>query len=233
MIEPRVFSDRTEAGALLARVIARQKWEAPVLVLGLPRGGVPVAYEVARALGAPLDVMLVRKIGMPGHRELAIGAIATGNAIVREHYAANFLRDHGIIFEKLVEQERIELARRELLYRAGLPPLDLEGKTVILVDDGLATGSTMLAALRAAKQAGATSTIVAAPVSSHQAAALVASESNAAFILQIPQHLTAIGEWYARFDQLNDEEVCKLLRNARAIGQFTTPPQARQKTTAL
>jgi len=207
-----VFADRAEAGILLARAIPRRKFDAPVLVLGLPRGGVPVACEVARALGVPLDVLLVQRIAMPGHSGLAIGAIAPGNVVVREPYAAALIRDHGIAFDELVQRERTELERRERLYRAGSPPLDLKGKTVILVDDGLATGSTMLAAVRASKQAGAASTIVAAPIASHDAATLLAGEADEVVVLQVPVYLLAIGEWYERFDPIEDVEVCKLLQ---------------------
>lgn len=212
---PHVFADRTAAGAELARELQRRSLKQPLLVLGLPRGGVPVAYEVARALGAPLDVMLVRKIGMPGQPELAIGAIASGNIVVHEPRVAEYAPEITGAFDRLLIEERRELERREKIYRAGLGSLDLKGKTVILVDDGLATGSTMLAALRAARQAGAAAIVVAAPVASAEAAALVGGEADSVVILQTPPMLFSIGEWYARFEQLADAEVTSLLERRR------------------
>jgi len=208
----RVFADRAAAGAALARELQQHKLPPPVLILALPRGGVPVAHEIARALDTPLDVMLVRKVGMPGQPELAIGAVASGDIVVRE---AGLERDFpGITaaFERIATQERRELQRREQVYRAGLAPLRLEGKSVVLVDDGLATGSTMLAAVRAARAGRAARIIVAVPVGSPQAAELLAPEADQLVILQTPAVLFAIGEWYERFEQLEDEEVCRLLR---------------------
>src|SRR6516162_7284492 len=168
----RVFADRAVAGAALAREMRQRQLQAPVLVLALPRGGVPVAYEVARALDAPLDVMLVRKVGMPGQPELAIGAVASGDIVVRESEIERAFPGVGAAFERIATEERRELQRREQVYRAGLAPLLLEGKTVVLVDDGLATGSTMLAAVRAARAGRAARIIVAVPVGSPQAAEL-------------------------------------------------------------
>jgi len=208
----RVFADRAAAGAALARELQQHQLPPPVLILALPRGGVPVAHEIARVLGTPLDVMLVRKVGMPGQPELAIGAVASGDIVVRE---AGLERDFpGITaaFERIATQERRELQRREQVYRAGLAPLRLEGKSVVLVDDGLATGSTMLAAVRAARAGRAARIIVAVPVGSPQAAELLAPEADQLVILQTPAVLFAIGEWYERFEQLEDEEVCRLLR---------------------
>jgi len=208
----RVFADRAAAGAALARELQQHQLPPPVLLLALPRGGVPVAHEIARVLGTPLDVMLVRKVGMPGQPELAIGAVASGDIVVRE---AGLERDFpGITaaFERIATQERRELQRREQVYRAGLAPLRLEGKSVVLVDDGLATGSTMLAAVRAARAGRAARIIVAVPVGSPQAAELLAPEADQLVILQTPAVLFAIGEWYERFEQLEDEEVCRLLR---------------------
>lgn len=224
-VQNRVFADRREAGIELAHAVVKRKLRAPMLVLGLPRGGVPVAHEVAKELRAPLDVMIVRKIGMPGQPELAIGAIASGNVIVRERHTSSYLAGRGINFEQLVERERAELERRERSYRAGLPPLDLKGRTAILVDDGLATGSTMLAALRASRQAGAASVVVAAPVASREAHALVKSEADDVVILQTPEFLYAIGEWYRRFDQVEDTEVCSLLEASRKVIPGTSPEQ--------
>ncbi len=206
-----LFVDRVAAGVALARELKRHSFQPPLFVLGLPRGGVPVAYEVARALNAPLDVMVVRKVGMPGQPELAIGAISTGNVVVRESGMAEEMPDFTTAFDRMVEGERRELERREQAYRPGLGPLELQGKTTILVDDGLATGATMLAAVRAARHFGAASIVVAAPVASPQAVDLVSAEADAVVILHIPAHLLSIGEWYECFDQVEDTEVLRLL----------------------
>ncbi|MFO1402369.1 MAG: phosphoribosyltransferase family protein [Steroidobacteraceae bacterium] len=206
----RGFHDRSAAGRELGAALARRKYAAPPLVLGLPRGGVPVAYEVAHALHAPLDVMIVRKVGMPGQPELAIGAIASGNIVVRDPDTLRYLPE-GADFDALAARERIELERRERAFRGGRPPLALHGRSVILVDDGLATGSTMLAAVRAARQAGAGEVIAAAPVSSHEAVALLTPECDAVEFLLVPPSLAAIGQWYQDFEQTPDEEVTRLL----------------------
>jgi putative phosphoribosyl transferase len=193
--------------------------QPPVLVLALPRGGVPVAYEVARALDAPLDVLLVRKVGMPGQPELAIGAVASGDVVVHEPTIEQEVPGIAAAFDRIAAEERRELLRREQVYRAGLAPLTLKGKTVVLVDDGLATGSTMLAAVRAARAGGAAVVIVAAPVASPQAVELLAAEADELVILQVPAMLFAIGEWYERFEQLEDDEVCRLLELHRRTRQ--------------
>ena len=208
----RVFADRAAAGVGLARELRQRKLPPSVLILALPRGGVPVAHEIARALGAALDVMLVRKVGMPGEPELAIGAVASGGIVVREAGIERDFPGIAAAFDRIATQERRELERREQVYRAGLAPLVLEGKTVVLVDDGLATGSTMLAAVRAARAGRAARIIVAVPVGSPQAAELLAAEVDQLVILQTPVMLFAIGEWYEHFEQLEDEEVCRLLR---------------------
>jgi putative phosphoribosyl transferase len=211
----RVYADRRAAGIALAREVQLRKLKAPVLVLALPRGGVPVAYEIARTLEAPLDVMLVRKVGVPGQRELAMGAVASGGIVVRDRTLEREYPGIAESFERVAAEERRELARREGVYRAGLAPLALQGKTVVLVDDGLATGSTMLAAVRAARAGGATAIVVAAPVASPQAAQLITAEADELVILQTPAMLFAIGEWYEHFEQLEDEEVCRLLELGR------------------
>ena len=210
-LTPRVFADRAAAGAALAREIQQRRLAPPVLVLALPRGGVPVASEVAAALDAPLDVMLVRKVGMPGQPELAIGAVASGDIVVHDRTIEREIPGIAEAFERIAAEERRELLRREQVYRAGLPPLVLTGKTVVLVDDGLATGSTMLAAVRAARAGGAAAIVVASPVAAPQAAQLLAAEADQLVILQTPAMVFAIGEWYERFEQLEDDEVCRLL----------------------
>jgi putative phosphoribosyl transferase len=207
------FADRYEAGRRLGRVLAQLSLRRPLRVLGLPRGGVPVASEVARALHAPLDVMLVRKVGMPGQPELALGAIAAGGITVEQPDGdfAPSVRE----FAALAQRERIELQRREHLYRSGLAPLNLIGETAVLVDDGLATGATMLAAIRAARLAGAAAVVAAVPVSSREAAERIRGECDEVTILQIPPSLNAVGEWYEDFTQVEDADVCRLLQRAR------------------
>jgi predicted phosphoribosyltransferase len=167
---------------------------------------------VARELNAPLDVLVVRKVGMPGQRELAVGAIAAGGVQVREPTFATYLTTMGVNFDELADAERVELERREHAYRAGAAPLDLTGKTVVLVDDGLATGSTMLAAVRSARKAHAGSVVVAAPVASDEAAALVGGEADKLVVLKIPAFLSSIGQWYDDFRQIDDDEVQALLK---------------------
>ncbi len=219
-LRTRVFADRNAAGVELARELERRIWGTPVVVLGLPRGGVPVAWVVARALGAALDVLVVRKIGMPGQPELAIGAIAPGDIMVHEPEFAGVSASRGAAIERIAEQERCELKRREQVYRAGRAPLDLKGKTVVLVDDGLATGCTMLAAVRATHTAGAARIIVASPVASVQGEALLRPEADEVVVLQTPPMLSSIGQWYEQCEQLEDAEVCRLL----ALGRPARPP---------
>lgn len=211
----RVFADRATAGVALAAKLAHHGRASGLLVLALPRGGVPVASPIAEALGAPLDVMVVRKVGSPRQPELAIGAVASGGITVREGRAPVLCADGEREFERLAAGERIELERRERAYRPGLPALVLEGRHVLLVDDGLATGSTMLAAVRAARRGGAASVTVATPVASREAAALVGAEADELVVLETPPQLCSIGEWYVEFEQLRDEEVCRLLDESR------------------
>ena len=217
------FSDRRQAGALLGEAVARLRIPLPVTVLGLPRGGVPVAFEVAKVIDAPLDVLTVRKIGMPGQPELAIGAIASGDVVVHEPGAASFLPSLDPPFSQLAAAERRELRRREGMFRHGLPPLDLAGRNVVLVDDGIATCSTMLAAIRAARKRHAASVIVAVPVASPEAAARIAAEADQVAILETPEILFAVGEWYDRFEQIEDIEVCELLAHAARRHPFKPP----------
>lgn len=212
---PRIFANRAEAGIALARELQARVLPPPVIVLAIPRGGVAVACQVARVLQAPLDVMLVRKVGLPEQPELAMGAIASGGIVVHDREIATEFPGLAETFDRVAREQQRELERRERVYRRGLGPLELSGKTVILVDDGLATGSTMLAALRAARKAGGKKIIAAAPVASPQAAALVRAEADATVILEAPQALLAVGEWYQRFDQLEDDEVCRLLELSR------------------
>jgi predicted phosphoribosyltransferase len=206
-----IFDDRATAGVALGRELQRLPLRPPLIVLALPRGGVAVGYEVARMLQAPLDVLVARKIGMPGQPELAIGAIASGGVLVYEPTLETEFPDLAASFDSLLAKAGLELQRRERVYRAGCAPLELRGRTAILVDDGLATGSTMLAAVGAARKAGAAAIIVAAPIGSQRAARLVGREVDAMVILHMPAVLVAIGRWYRAFAQLGDAEVCRLL----------------------
>jgi putative phosphoribosyl transferase len=210
-----IYDDRAHAGRELARALAaaRARWTGPLRVLGLPRGGVPVALEVARALDAPLDVLVVRKIGAPGNREFAIGAIAQGGVVVRDPEAGSAAWFPPEAFDAQLVRERAELQRRERAFREGRPPLDLQGTAAVLVDDGLATGATMLAAVRAARQAGATRVVVAVPVASREAQQRVAAEADEVIALQVPPCFMAVGEWYQDFRQVEDDEVRRLLRS--------------------
>jgi putative phosphoribosyl transferase len=208
------FADRPSAGAALAAALSIYRKRADVVVLGLPRGGVPVAAQVAEALNAPLDVMLVRKLGAPGQRELAIGAIASGSVIVVNN---NILAAAASASEVQAEiaRQRAELNRRESLYRNGRLPLDLTRRIVVLVDDGAATGATMLAAIRAVRKQDAKRIIVAIPVASRDAVAALGDEGDEVACLLIPPLFQSVGEWYERFDQTSDAEVSALLERAR------------------
>lgn len=210
----RTFADRTQAGKALADAVVKRKLIRPLLVLALPRGGVPVAFEVARRLAAPLDVLVVRKIGIPGQSELAIGAIAAGGVTVRNDMLPQHLLSEED-FQRLASREMAELQRREALYRAGMTPMQLRGVNVVLVDDGLATGSTMRAAIAAVRKSGARSVLVAAPVASEQAQAMIADMADECVFLAVPPVFGAVGEFFGRFDQVDDEEVIALMERAR------------------
>lgn len=209
------FTDRAAAGVALAGALQRVALHPPWVVLGLPRGGVAVAAEVAARLGAPLDVMPVRKIGMPGQAEWAIGAIAWGGITVRDPRIERDAEGLDATFDALVARERRELERREQLFRADRAPLALADKTVILVDDGIATGLTMLAAVRAARAAGASHIVAAAPVAAPSSLGLIRAEADDVVIVNAPARLVAIGEGYEHFEQLEDAEVLRLLAERR------------------
>jgi predicted phosphoribosyltransferase len=210
------FRDRTEAGRRLAEVLAPYAGRPNLLILALPRGGVPVAYEVARALHAPLDLLLVRKRGVPGHEELAMGAIASGGVRILSEDVISMLGidDREISTVAAVEEE--ELARRERLYRDGRPPPDVRGRTVILVDDGLATGSTMRAAAAALKVQGPERLIVAVPVAPPETCEALAQEVDDVVCALSPEPFLSVGTWYQDFTQTSDGEVRDLLRRAAA-----------------
>jgi predicted phosphoribosyltransferase len=208
---PKIFRDRTEAGRVLAERLAQYAGRPDLIVLALPRGGVPVAYEVARALHAPLDVFLVRKLGVPGHEELAMGAVATGGVRVLNEQVVRALRIPDAAIETVARREQQELARRERLYRGDRPPPDVRGKTVILVDDGLATGATMLAAVRALRQQQPARIVVAVPIASRETCELLREEVEDVVCAVTPEPFRAVGLWYEDFSQTADEEVRELL----------------------
>ena len=205
-----IFSDRRAAGRALGAELAPLGLNDPV-VLALPRGGVPVGYEVAQRLAAPLDVLVVRKVGAPGQPELAIGAVGRGVTVSDDDTLAllGVTREY---FEAAAGQERLEVERRERMFREGRPPLDLHGRTAILVDDGLATGSTMLAAVGVARQLGAAQVVVAVPVAAREAVARLAARADRVVNLATPEPFAAVGYWYEDFTQTDDAEVRSLLR---------------------
>jgi predicted phosphoribosyltransferase len=209
------FRDRREAGRLLAATLAAYANRPDVLVLALPRGGVPVAYEVARVLGASLDVFLVRKLGVPGHEELAMGAIASGGVRVINNELVRALRIPDYMIEAIVAQEQQELARRERLYRGDRPPPDVRGRTVILVDDGLATGSTMYAAVTALRQQQPARIVVAVPIAAPETCDELREAADDIVCAVTPQPFHAVGLWYEDFSQTTDDEVRDLLAQAR------------------
>lgn len=214
----QAFADRREAGRVLAARLRSYAGRSGVIVLGLPRGGVPVAFEVARALDAPLDVFLVRKLGAPGHEELAMGAIASGGVVVINDEVVRVLKIAPDNVTAEVESEREELARRETAYREGRPPLDVRGKTVILIDDGLATGSTMRAAVTALRQKQPARIVVAVPVGAASTCAEFQEIADECVCAIAPDDFRAVGFWYDDFTQTGDEEVCELLTRAAAGG---------------
>jgi putative phosphoribosyl transferase len=212
-----IFRDRAEAGRLLAAKLREYANRSDVVVLALPRGGVPVAFEVARALNAPLDVFVVRKLGVPGHEELAMGAIASGGVRVLNQ---DVLRALGIsrgVVDLVAEREQRELLRREREYRDGRAPLDIRNRTVILVDDGLATGSSMRVAAIALKQKGPAEIIAAVPVGAPETCAEFESEVDKVVCATTPRRFRAVGEWYRDFSQTSDEEVRDLLSEAAKL----------------
>jgi predicted phosphoribosyltransferase len=207
----RAFQDRREAGRALAAKLDHYAGRDDVVVLALPRGGVPVGVEVAGALGAPLDIFLVRKLGTPGHRELAMGAIASGGIRVLNEDVVRWYSIPPADIETVAREEQRELERRELAYRGGREPVRLENRTVILVDDGLATGSTMRAAVKAVKQAKAARIIVAAPVGARETCDELSAIADEVICARSPEPFSSVGQWYMNFDQTTDEEVSHLL----------------------
>ncbi len=220
-----LFPDRATAGRSLGRSLARYAGRDDVLVLALPRGGVPVAYEVARALGAPLDLFLVRKLGMLGNPEIAMGAIASGGVrVLNDELLPPGVRPEEI--EIVARRENAELERRERLYRGDLPPPEVRGRTVILVDDGLATGASMRAAIRALRQLGPRRVVVAVPVGAADACRELGTEADEVLCGRTPEPFVAVGLWYDDFSETTDEEVRALLLRARSDETPATPDRA-------
>jgi len=206
------FSDRNEAGRLLGVALARKLRDRDdIIVLALPRGGVPVAHEVAQALNAPLDVFIVRKLGVPGHEELAMGAIATGGVRVLNRDVLGYIPLPQKAIDEVAAREQRELERREREYRGTRPPLDVRNKTVIVVDDGLATGSTMRAAVAALRKMEPKAIIVAVPVAAPQTCDEFREEGIDIVCLRTPEPFQAVGLWYDDFSQTTDKEVHDLL----------------------
>jgi predicted phosphoribosyltransferase len=220
---PSRFRNRREAGRLLAAKLAAYAHRPDVVVLALPRGGVPVAYEVAHALGASLDVFLVRKLGVPGQEELAMGAVASGGVRVINEPVVRALRIPPELIDAGAAREQEEIARQERLYRGDRPPPDIRGRTVILVDDGLATGATMLAAVKALRQQQPARIIVAAPIASRETCEELQSEVDDIVCAVTLDPFYAVGLGYQDFSQTSDDEVRDLLRAAHQKGASEAP----------
>lgn len=209
-----IFLDRYEAGRELADRLLQYAGRTDLLVLALPRGGVPVGFEVARRLNAPLDVFMVRKLGVPGHEELAMGALATGEVLVLNTPLLQQLRMSPEMLQEVYRREKQELARREELYRSGRPPYEIEGKEIIVVDDGLATGASMKAAVLALRRFSPKKIVVAVPVSAEETYLELKKLVNETVCLNRPDPFIAVGAWYEDFSQTSDEEVQELLHLA-------------------
>jgi predicted phosphoribosyltransferase len=219
---PMRYRDRREAGRMLADRLRHFAGHQDVIVLALPRGGVPVAFEVAMAIGAPLDVFMVRKLGLPGHPEFALGAIASGGIRIVNDDVIRYYRIPAAAIDQIAGAEQQELERRERAYRGARPPLNLEGRVVILVDDGLATGSTMRAAVVAVRRQLPSQIVVAAPVGARQACGALDQVADEVVCAMTPEPFRAVGLWYQNFEQTTDDEVRRLLATAAA-----EPPMKR------
>lgn len=218
------FEDRVEAGRLLADEIAFRKPAQDMVTLALTRGGVPVGFAVADRLRTPLDIIIARKIGVPWQPELAMGAIA-GSARVLDYATIQEFRINDQEVERIVAREQAEMERREELYRSGNPALVIEGRTALLIDDGLATGNTMMAAVRHARTLKPTRIIVGVPVGSSEACARLRNEADDVICLATPDFFLAVGEWYRNFEQVSDAEVQKLLAESQ-LWRHTSPAMA-------
>jgi putative phosphoribosyl transferase len=211
LIRGSTFADRREAGRVVADALLSYRDATDVLVLGLPRGGVPVAWEVATALHAPLDVLVVRKLGAPRWEELALGALASGGLVVLNDDVVRSLRITDEQLQQVIDKESVELTRREDAYRGDRPPIEPAGKVVVLVDDGIATGASMLAAIRAIRTAGPARIVVAVPVAPPNACRQLASAADDLVCVTTPGSFLAVGEYYRDFSQTSDDEVRELL----------------------
>ena len=212
-----LFRDRREAGRFLAERLGDYANRDDVVVLALPRGGVPIGLEVARALHVPLDVFVVRKLGLPGQEELAMGAIASGGVLVLNEELVRALNIPRDIIDMVAQQEQGELERREREYRDGRPPVDIRGRTVILVDDGLATGASMRVAALALKKKDPAQIVVAVPVAPPSTCAELQNEVDQVVCAVTPEPFWGVGQWYQDFSQTSDEEVRELLRQAATL----------------
>lgn len=214
MTEFRHFKDRRQAGKLLARELREYAGRADAVVLALPRGGVPVGFAIAQRLGIELDILLVRKLGMPGHEEFAMGAVGSGGVRVLQPGVPGLMGVSAEQVEAVTARELAELQRRERAYRGARSPLALAGRTAILVDDGVATGSTMLAAIRVARGLKPAKLVLAVPVAPPQTLAALEGQVDLLVCLQAPPLFRSVGQWYEAFDQTSDEEVQDLLAAA-------------------
>ena len=213
----RLFQDRMEAGRALAGRLGAYAHRKDVLILALPRGGVPVAFEVAQGLNLPLDVFVVRKLGLPSNEELAMGALASGNVRVLNEEVVNSFGITESIIEAVAEKERVELERRERLYRGHAPFPAVDDKTVLLVDDGLATGSTMRAAVAALRRQHPNRIVVAVPVAPPSTCEILRSEADEVVTVATPEPFYAVGQWYKVFDQTTDWQVRDLYERSKHI----------------
>jgi putative phosphoribosyl transferase len=207
-----IFQNRQDAGMQLSKQLKSYKNQSNLIILALPRGGVPVAYEIAKALQAPLDVLIIRKLGVPGQKEFAMGAISKTTQYLNQALIQklNISKDE---IQATIQSEIQELTRRESLYRANLPPIDVSNKTVILVDDGIATGSTVQAAINTLKNQNPKAIILAIPVAAKQTADTLALQVDSLVCLEKPTDLAAVGQWYIDFSETSDTEVLNLLYN--------------------
>lgn len=214
MARLKAFKDRTQAGELLAERLAAYAGRSDVILLALPRGGVPVAFAISRKLNIPLDVLIVRKLGVPGHAEYAMGAVASGGIRVLQQNVLDALDIPSAAVEAITQRELHEIERREALYRDDRPTSSLRERIVILVDDGLATGATMLAAVQAVRQEEPARVIIAVPVAAPDTCEKLAAEADEVICLNTPSPFYAVGIWYEDFSQTSDDEVRNLLRQA-------------------
>jgi predicted phosphoribosyltransferase len=220
-MDGQIFTDRLDAGRQLAEILKEYAGRDDVVVLALPRGGVPVAWEVAKELDAPLDVFVVRKLGAPGREELAIGAIASGNVQILNQRLIDALGVHAGDIEEIARREAEELQRREKEYRGEAPPHEVKAKVAIIVDDGLATGSTMRAAVSALEGMQPAKLVVAVPTSSPETCEEFRALVDEVHCVSTPVNFSAVGQWYKDFSQTSDEEVQAIMRQSRDRAGFS------------